>query len=61
MESNFENAMNLLREKVEEHNKTQHWDDRRWITAEIHGICKTLFLCNIINAEDWIAVEDLIK
>ena len=53
--------MNLLRGKVEQHNKSENWNDRRWITAEIHGICEALFLCNLITAEDWIAVEDLTK
>ena len=61
MRSRFESAMNLLRGKVEQHNKSENWNDRRWITAEIHGICEALFLCNLITAEDWIAVEDLTK
>jgi len=57
----YKNAMNLLKAKAEEYNKAKRSDDRKWIAAELNGMCQAFCMCGVISALDWQIVEDGMK
>lgn len=56
-----ETAMRHLEAKVEEYNKAASSEDKKWIAAELHGLCQAFCMCGVISALDWKNVEDRMK
>lgn len=54
-------AKKHLGAKVEEYNKATRSEDKKWIAAELHGMCQAFCMCGVISALDWQNVEDRMK